>query len=112
MTEKDSYPSLTTLPIEGVWKKGSLNNYTYWYKIPHEEDMEVSRSLLIIYTSKKCSFQSCVPSHMYSFKKTEWCYAVQMFLWEEYQAAVGMEEKTDIFFSQMKKTPEDFMPFN
>lgn len=32
---------------------------------------------------------------MYSFKKTEWCYEVQMFPWKEYQAADGMEEKKD-----------------
>lgn len=32
---------------------------------------------------------------LYSLRKTEWCYALQMFPWKEYQAADATEEKTD-----------------
>lgn len=45
------------------------DNDTYCYKIARKEDMEAPRSLLIIYTLKKCGFQSCIPSQRYSFQE-------------------------------------------
>lgn len=58
--------------------------------------MEAPRSIVLIYALKKLQLpKPCSKSMLYSFKKTECCYVLQMFSGKKYQAADAMVEKTD-----------------
>lgn len=86
------------------------DNYTYWHKLPHEEDMEAPRSLLIIYTFSKMQLPKlCSKSNVLLQEDRMMLCSTDVSLKRIPGWWHGGENR---YLDTDEKNPEDFMLFN